>query len=87
LIAQSFIADIETRKWSVIQSQRLRKILDSAPQPLLRALDASVTRYQADNDRTINRLQDILVGVLALMLYTLIGEAVFIFSLVYGAPS
>jgi len=60
-------------------TQRLQEILDSARQPLLRALDAAVTQYQADNDRTIDRLQDILVGVLALMLCTLIGEAVFIF--------
>lgn len=59
--------------------QRLREILDSARGPLLAALDAAVTQYQTDNDCTINKLQKLLVGVLALMLCTLIGEALFIF--------
>jgi diguanylate cyclase (GGDEF)-like protein len=60
-------------------TRRLEEILDSAREPLLSALDAAVTQYQADSDRTIRCLHNILVGVLALMLCTLIGEAIFIF--------
>ncbi len=57
----------------------LDSVRTAARRSLLQSLDAAVVAYQADAEDAIGELRRILFGVLAMMLVTLVGEAMLIF--------
>ncbi|MEI7608564.1 MAG: ATP-binding protein [Rhodospirillaceae bacterium] len=74
--ARSFLALQAERQ---ADSVELRDILKEADAPILLALDAAVRQYQSDSEDAIQRLRWLLLGTLALMLTTLVAEALLIF--------
>ena len=67
--------DPATRRGSAL----LGALLAQAREPVLSELDAAVSRYQADSEAAIARLRVVLAVMLAVMLGTLVVEALLIF--------